>query len=60
MSPSITCCRCVEELALQLKPSVSSALSRPMQRKLVTLINCQVVIEDNILDFANLNKIAAA
>ena len=36
------CSRCVEELALQLKPSVSSALSRPMQRKLVTLINCQV------------------
>ena len=49
MSPSITCCRCVEELALQLKPSVSSALSRPMQRKLVTLINCQVVLEKNIL-----------
>jgi len=35
--------RCVEELALQLKPSVSSALSRPMQRKLVTLINCQLL-----------------
>ena len=44
-SSSDTCnfpSRCVEELALQLKPSVSSALSRPMQRKLVTLINCQV------------------
>jgi hypothetical protein len=34
----------VEELALQLKPSVSSALSRPMQRKLVTLLNCQVLL----------------
>ncbi|KAM9821186.1 roquin-2 [Neosynchiropus ocellatus] len=49
-------CRvCVEELALYLKPingtkgmaSVSpSALSRPMQRKLVTLVNCQLVEEE--------------
>jgi len=38
--------RCVEELALQLKPSVSSALSRPMQRKLVTLINCQLLEQE--------------
>ncbi|XP_064420367.1 roquin-2 isoform X2 [Latimeria chalumnae] len=44
--------KCVEELALYLKPlnggkgvaSLNqSALSRPMQRKLVTLVNCQLV-----------------
>ncbi|CAF93161.1 unnamed protein product [Tetraodon nigroviridis] len=49
-------CRvCVEELALYLKPlsaakGVASAcpgvLSRPMQRKLVTLVNCQLVEEE--------------
>ncbi|XP_041826164.1 roquin-2 isoform X2 [Melanotaenia boesemani] len=49
-------CRiCVEELALYLKPisgakgvaSLSpSVLSRPMQRKLVTLVNCQLVEEE--------------
>ena len=31
---------------MQLKPSVSSALSRPMQRKLVTLINCQLLEQE--------------
>lgn len=41
--PYMVALRCVEELALQLKPSVSSALSRPMQRKLVTLLNCQLL-----------------
>eukprot|EP00092_Neocalanus_flemingeri_P054196 GFUD01063827.1.p1 GENE.GFUD01063827.1~~GFUD01063827.1.p1 ORF type:complete len:955 (-),score=170.59 GFUD01063827.1:2224-5088(-) len=35
--------RCIEELALYLKPSQSSQLSRPMQRKLVTLVNCQLL-----------------
>ncbi|KAM9306738.1 roquin-2 isoform 1-T2 [Pholidichthys leucotaenia] len=49
-------CRvCLEDLALYLKPisgakGVSalspSALSRPMQRKLVTLVNCQLVEEE--------------
>jgi len=34
---------CIEELALYLKPSQSSQLSRPMQRKLVTLVNCQLL-----------------
>ncbi|XP_048846104.1 roquin-1 [Brienomyrus brachyistius] len=49
--------KCVEELALYLKPlsstrvvtlsSVSqSMLSRPMQRKLVTLVHCQLVEEE--------------
>ena len=48
--------KCIEELALYLKPlssagaamggSSSSLLSRPMQRKLVTLINCQLVEEE--------------
>ncbi|KAG7477296.1 hypothetical protein MATL_G00092770 [Megalops atlanticus] len=47
--------KCVEELALYLKPvsggkgvaTVSqSVLSRPMQRKLVTLVNCQLVEEE--------------
>ncbi|XP_031433069.1 roquin-2 isoform X2 [Clupea harengus] len=44
---------CVEELALYLKPISGgvatlspSALSRPMQRKLVTLVNCQLVEEE--------------
>ncbi|XP_017213498.2 roquin-2 [Danio rerio] len=49
------CRMCVEELALYLKPvsggkgvmsASSSALSRPMQRKLVTLVNCQLVEEE--------------
>ncbi|XP_029024740.1 roquin-2 isoform X3 [Betta splendens] len=49
-------CRvCVEELALYLKPISGakgvatlspSVLSRPMQRKLVTLVNCQLVEEE--------------
>ncbi|GFR00818.1 roquin-1 [Trichonephila clavata] len=47
--------KCIEELALYLKSSTpgtgngvlqSSPLSRPMQRKLVTLINCQLVEEE--------------
>ncbi|XP_041095092.1 roquin-2-like isoform X2 [Polyodon spathula] len=50
--------KCVEELALYLKPlsggkgvaSLSqSALSRPMQRKLVTLVTCQLVEEEGRL-----------
>uniref|UniRef100_A0A1A8PRC0 Ring finger and CCCH-type domains 2 n=3 Tax=Nothobranchius rachovii TaxID=451742 RepID=A0A1A8PRC0_9TELE len=49
------CRLCVEELALYLKPISSakavanltpSMLSRPMQRKLVTLVNCQLVEEE--------------
>lgn len=45
--------KCIEELALYLKPFSSgngnggtSVLSRPMQRKLVTLINCQLMEEE--------------
>uniref|UniRef100_T1IW63 RING-type E3 ubiquitin transferase n=1 Tax=Strigamia maritima TaxID=126957 RepID=T1IW63_STRMM len=45
--------KCIEDLALYLKPfslgnlgSTASILSRPMQRKLVTLINCQLVEEE--------------
>ena len=42
--------RCIEELALYLKPNPSTTsvgvLSRPMQRKLVTLVNCQLVEEE--------------
>ncbi|KAF8785625.1 roquin-1-like [Argiope bruennichi] len=47
--------KCIEELALYLKsptPGIAngilqnSPLSRPMQRKLVTLINCQLVEEE--------------
>lgn len=45
--------KCIEELALYLKPFSSgninnstSILSRPMQRKLVTLINCQLVEDE--------------
>ncbi|KAF5287765.1 hypothetical protein FQA39_LY15701 [Lamprigera yunnana] len=43
--------RCVEELAIYLKPfsngnASASILSRPMQRKLVTLINCQLVEDE--------------
>lgn len=39
---------CIEELALYLKPngSIAGLFSRPMQRKLVTLINCQLVEEE--------------
>uniref|UniRef100_A0AAY4EVQ1 RING-type E3 ubiquitin transferase n=1 Tax=Denticeps clupeoides TaxID=299321 RepID=A0AAY4EVQ1_9TELE len=45
---------CVEELALYLKPlsvglsssTTQSPLSRPMQRKLVTLVHCQLVEEE--------------
>ncbi|XP_051972925.1 roquin-2 [Xyrauchen texanus] len=49
------CRMCVEELALYLKPISGgkgivtlsqSTLSRPMQRKLVTLVNCQLVEEE--------------
>ncbi|XP_022906041.2 roquin-1 [Onthophagus taurus] len=45
--------KCIEELAMYLKPysngnvcSSTSILSRPMQRKLVTLINCQLVEDE--------------
>lgn len=42
--------KCIEELALLLKPfsngSAGSLLSRPMQRKLVTLVNCQLVEDE--------------
>lgn len=39
---------CIEELALYLKPngSIAGLFSRPMQRKLVTLINCQLVEDE--------------
>ncbi|XP_072570670.1 roquin-2 isoform X2 [Paramormyrops kingsleyae] len=49
------CRQCVEELALYLKPLSGgkgvatlsqSTLSRPMQRKLVMLVNCQLVEEE--------------
>lgn len=47
------CRACVEHLALYLKPitaskgiASTSVLSRPMQRKLVTLVNCQLVEEE--------------
>nr|CAI5860090.1 unnamed protein product [Callosobruchus analis] len=49
----LDCKKCVEELALYLKPHPNgnicgsgSILSRPMQRKLVTLINCQLVEDE--------------
>lgn len=42
--------KCIEELALNLKPSPNgncgNLLSRPMQRKLVTLINCQLIEDE--------------
>lgn len=42
--------KCIEDLALYLRPftngNITSLLSRPMQRKLVTLINCQLVEEE--------------
>lgn len=39
---------CIEELALFLKPngSIAGLFSRPMQRKLVTLINCQLIEDE--------------
>ncbi|KAG4070988.1 hypothetical protein HA402_001425 [Bradysia odoriphaga] len=41
---------CIEQLALYLKPftngNLASVLSRPMQRKLVTLVNCQLVEDE--------------
>ncbi len=41
---------CIEQLALYLKPftngNMGSVLSRPMQRKLVTLVNCQLVEDE--------------
>ncbi|XP_028132577.1 roquin-1 isoform X1 [Diabrotica virgifera virgifera] len=49
----LQCKRYIEQLALYLKPypsgsvcSSGSILSRPMQRKLVTLINCQLVEDE--------------
>lgn len=52
----LQCKKHIEELALYLKPISSggvagtgSILSRPMQRKLVTLINCQLVEEEGRL-----------
>uniref|UniRef100_F6XHL9 Roquin-1-like n=2 Tax=Ciona intestinalis TaxID=7719 RepID=F6XHL9_CIOIN len=36
----------IEELALLLRPNKGNELSRPMQRKLVALINCQLVEEE--------------
>ncbi|XP_030763217.1 roquin-1 isoform X2 [Sitophilus oryzae] len=45
----LKCKKYVEELALYLKPHSNgsgSILSRPMQRKLVTLINCQLVEDE--------------
>lgn len=43
--------RCIEELALHLKSFLnlngnSNLLTRPMQRKLVTLVNCQLMEEE--------------
>jgi hypothetical protein len=38
--------RLMENLALFLRPSSRQQLSRPMQRKLVTLINCQLLEEE--------------
>jgi hypothetical protein len=40
--------KCIEDLALYLKPNgnLAGLFSRPMQRKLVTLINCQLVEEE--------------
>lgn len=39
---------CIEELALYLKPNgnIAGLFSRPMQRKLVTLINCQLMEDE--------------
>ena len=36
----------LEDLAIFLKPSQSSQLSRPMQRKLITLITCQLLNDE--------------
>lgn len=42
--------KCIEELALYLKPFANGSsgclLSRPMQRKLVTLVNCQLIEDE--------------
>ncbi|CAB3377868.1 Hypothetical predicted protein [Cloeon dipterum] len=41
--------KCIEDMALYLKPfpgGTTNALSRPMQKKLVTLINCQLFEEE--------------
>lgn len=43
--------KCIESLALHLKPFINngnfgSLLSRPMQRKLVTLVNCQLMEDE--------------
>ncbi|XP_026464499.1 roquin-2-like [Ctenocephalides felis] len=41
--------KCIEELALYLRPfhnGSTSILSRPMQRKLVTLVNCQLIEDE--------------
>ncbi|XP_059477916.1 roquin-2 isoform X2 [Neocloeon triangulifer] len=41
--------KCIEDMALYLKPfpgGTTNALSRPMQKKLVTLINCQLLEEE--------------
>lgn len=35
--------QCIEQLAGYLRPAANGQLSRPMQRKLVTLVNCQLV-----------------
>jgi len=36
----------IEELALHLKPNKTSELSRPMQKKLIIVVNCQLVEEE--------------
>lgn len=53
LSDYVSSKKCVEDLALYLKPfsngnicGSGSILSRPMQRKLVTLINCQLVEDE--------------
>ncbi|XP_014666501.1 PREDICTED: roquin-1-like [Priapulus caudatus] len=38
--------RLIEQIALYLQPTGAIQLSRPMQRKLVTLINCQMIESD--------------
>ena len=37
---------CLEKLSVFLRPSNNQQMSRPMQRKLVTLINCQPLEEE--------------
>jgi len=45
-----TCCteaiKILEDMALFLKPNQNSQLSRPMQRKLITLVTCQLLQEE--------------